>query len=553
MSDADFLFGPAPYEEAVAFLKNKPAVARRVFDRLLPEIKGRVFTITGVESANVLQSVRDAIAELPAGARWDDVKGRIADELSLSHPFVPGPDADEEEAAAAREAAERRAEILMRTHGFMVYEAGNHRAIVENAEVFPYSMYMTAKDDRVRDSHRALDGVVLPTLDPFWDSHTGPWDWGCRCTKAGLPESAVNKIRDRDADGPPEARQIIEGAAKKKLDENGSLFRSVDGAPARNYDVRAPIERATTAEERRAAFSWNPGDLRLPLDGLRARYDAPVWEAFENFARAQALDGKGTTVWEWLGGSPVLPAGSPPVAPKEAPDSIESALARLGLNKKVQWNEKDVRALIAEMKESSPARAADLVASISGEATRGKFSAKSIMATVQEVVDFLPPSIATGLPKFKIQLAQSLGGGVLGSYSDATHTLKISKSAHGKGGPDLLRETIYHELTHWIHMHGPQSYRDAIKSLYDLRTAGEPLVGVGYTNPVRKDKWWWNYAGTQYLNRGETDKTVAGLEVPTTHVELLAKPARLANLINVKPDALIIENLRVILGVFFNA
>ena len=174
MSDADFLFGPAPYEEAVAFLKSKPAVARRVFDRLLPEIKGRVFTITGVESANVLQSVRDAIAELPAGARWDDVKGRIADELSLSHPFVPGPCADEEEAAAAREAAERRAEILMRTHGFQVYEAGNHRAIVENAAVFPYSMYMTAKDDRVRDSHRALDGVVLPTLDPFWDSHTGP-------------------------------------------------------------------------------------------------------------------------------------------------------------------------------------------------------------------------------------------------------------------------------------------------------------------------------------------------------------------------------------------
>ncbi|MCX6911293.1 MAG: hypothetical protein NTY01_25070, partial [Verrucomicrobia bacterium] len=64
MSGADFLFGPAPYEEAAAFLKNKPAVARRVFDRLLPEIKGRVFTITCVESANVLQSVRDAIAEL---------------------------------------------------------------------------------------------------------------------------------------------------------------------------------------------------------------------------------------------------------------------------------------------------------------------------------------------------------------------------------------------------------------------------------------------------------------------------------------------------------
>ena len=292
------------------------------------------------------------------------------------------------------------------------------------------------------------------------------------------------------------------------------------------------------------------------------RYDAPVWAAFEDFARAQTLDGKGTTVWDWLGGSPILAQGPtqaapaptpPPAVTKTKADSVGAALTRLGLDKKARWNEADVRALVAEMKEPAPARAADLVASISGEATRGKFSAKFVMAAVQELVDFLPPSVAEGLPKFKIQLAQSLGGGVLGSYNDVTHTLKLSKSAHDTGGPDLLRETIYHELTHWIHMHGPREYREAIKSLYDLRTAGEPLVGVGYTNPVRKDKWWWNYAGTQYLDRGETDKTVAGLEVPTTHVELLSRPARLANLICVKPDALIIENLRVILGVFFNA
>jgi hypothetical protein len=68
---------------------------------MLPELRARAFVITGVEAANVAQTVRDRIAELPAGGDWDKLKKEIVNDIS---PCL-GSDNDEEGIAAA----ERRA------------------------------------------------------------------------------------------------------------------------------------------------------------------------------------------------------------------------------------------------------------------------------------------------------------------------------------------------------------------------------------------------------------------------------------------------------------
>ncbi|MFV0289664.1 MAG: phage minor head protein [Mangrovibacterium sp.] len=41
--------------------------------------------------------------------------------------------------------------------------------------------YRTAADERVRESHRQLEGVTLPQNDPFWDKFFPPLGWRCRC------------------------------------------------------------------------------------------------------------------------------------------------------------------------------------------------------------------------------------------------------------------------------------------------------------------------------------------------------------------------------------
>jgi hypothetical protein len=60
-----FLTEPVPPEEAAALIKDKPAVTKAVWKQMLPELQARSFTVSGVESADVLQAVRDRIADPP--------------------------------------------------------------------------------------------------------------------------------------------------------------------------------------------------------------------------------------------------------------------------------------------------------------------------------------------------------------------------------------------------------------------------------------------------------------------------------------------------------
>lgn len=61
----------------------------------------------------------------------------------------------------------------------------------ESKETHPFLEYMTARDDRVRDGHARLDGIILPIDDPFWENYYPPNGWRCRCF--------VRKLTARDA------------------------------------------------------------------------------------------------------------------------------------------------------------------------------------------------------------------------------------------------------------------------------------------------------------------------------------------------------------------
>ena len=266
-------FKARPHSEAIALIKGKPVVTRAVFDQMLPELRGRAFTVSGIEGANVLQRVRDTLATLPQGGRegtWDNVKKDLVAELD---PYL-GDNADQ------------RAELLLRTHGFQAFQASNWRVAQEDADT-THLQYLTMEDDRVRPSHAALDGLVLPKDDPFWDTHTPPWDWGCRCRIRPMNPDLVDIARAQDEkQNNPENRNVIEGAALDQL-RNGTLMR--DG---QRIDVTPPSDRAS------GGYSWHPDDLRLSLPELQSRYDADVFAAFAAMAHNTKLGGQ--SLWDWL-------------------------------------------------------------------------------------------------------------------------------------------------------------------------------------------------------------------------------------------------------------
>jgi SPP1 gp7 family putative phage head morphogenesis protein len=269
-------FAPRPHEEAIALIRGKRPVAAEVFYGLLPELRGRAFTVSGIEGARALQRVRDAIAGLPQGGEegtWDKVKQSVVDEL---------------DAAGFGAGAERRATLLIRTHAFQAFQASNWET-AQLDEDTTHIQYLATEDDKVRDSHLALNGLVLPKEDPFWDTHTPPWEWGCRCRIRAMNPDLVEDERQRDEGRSPEDRLVMEGPALEGL-RQGTLNR--DG---RRYDVRPPRDKGTDG----TPYEWHPDDLRIPLGELERRYDPEVWEGFTRFAKNTQLD-RNTTLLDWL-------------------------------------------------------------------------------------------------------------------------------------------------------------------------------------------------------------------------------------------------------------
>lgn len=262
----------APHTEAAEMIRDKPVVSKEVFKGLLPELRGRAFAVSGVEGALVLRRVRDAIAGIAEGENWDDAKAIVVDELD---PFLG-------------EGASNRAELLLRTHGFTAFQAANWRVAQEDEDT-THLQYLATEDDRVRDTHLALNGLVLPKNDPFWQDHYPPWEWNCRCRVRPMNPDLVDEERSADKDRNPEDKNVIEGPALEQL-RNGTLLRN-----GQRFDVTAPKD----GPEGESAFQWNPDDLRLPLSELKDRYDEETFDDFRQWALGMTGSG-GTSLWEYL-------------------------------------------------------------------------------------------------------------------------------------------------------------------------------------------------------------------------------------------------------------
>lgn len=303
------LLKPVPYKEAIALIKGKGVVSNDVFRRLAPELKARAFTITGLDgAANVMQAVRDRIAELPAGASWDEVRKNVAADIS---PYIVDETADPEERDRQIMAANRRAELLMRIHGYQSYMASQYEVMERQKTVFPAWQYKTAADDRVRDSHAALNDLILPADSPFWKDHFPPWGWGCRCDVIPMMQEDVEQIREEDKKRNPEDRLVLEGSRLRNLEQGGNIIRGpvkffapndpdrkkVDHVlPGGNHYVASPVNQG-----KEGAFSWDPKSMQIPLEDLAKRYDPSVWKTFVDWAKGKPTDGKGSaTIWDFL-------------------------------------------------------------------------------------------------------------------------------------------------------------------------------------------------------------------------------------------------------------
>lgn len=114
--------------------------------------------------------------------------------------------------------------------------AASWQDFVKDGDSF-YLRYRTAGDERVRESHRLLDGITLPPADPFWNEFFPPNDWNCRCSVIQISKSKAQPSNSSEA--------IVRGRSatfrpNSKGENKAQIFRFNPGKTGKIFPDKHP-------------------------------------------------------------------------------------------------------------------------------------------------------------------------------------------------------------------------------------------------------------------------------------------------------------------------
>lgn len=193
-----------PPRDALAYMQAKGyALSWNWFD-LDAAAHSRAFTVAKVTSLDVLEDIRGAFqAHLQRGGTGASfirelepilkAKGWWGRLPMLDEQGQPMFDADGRP-RTYQAGSLHRLDTIFRTNKMVAYNAGRWRAFDAARKLRPWLQYIAVDDDRVRQSHKALNGLVFHIDDPFWDSHTPPNGWNCRCRIRSLSDRDIDRL-----------------------------------------------------------------------------------------------------------------------------------------------------------------------------------------------------------------------------------------------------------------------------------------------------------------------------------------------------------------------
>jgi len=172
------------FKAAEDYFRRKVNLPSRHWDDLMHAEHASGFMIAGVTKMAVLDDIRKAVdAAISKGETLTDFRKRFA-QIIQSKGWPGGAGGDSE--AGVR----WRTSVIYHTNLRTAYMAGRW----ETLKTFPYLQYQHNTVKNPREDHRAWDGKIIATNDPWWDIHYPPNGWGCRCTVTGVSEARLRAL-----------------------------------------------------------------------------------------------------------------------------------------------------------------------------------------------------------------------------------------------------------------------------------------------------------------------------------------------------------------------
>ncbi|MFO1421186.1 MAG: phage minor head protein [Candidatus Competibacteraceae bacterium] len=186
MAEADY--GSLPFEEALAFFRQKLNLPTQRWDDLLGAAHDRAFVVAGAMQADLLADLKGAVEKAIAEGTTLDTFRRDFERIVAERGWI-GWTGEGTQAGRAW-----RARIIYDTNLFTSYSAGRYQQMQAIANRRPFWRYRHSDASVVpRPQHVAWDGMILRHDDPWWSQHYPPNGWGCKCTVETLSEREMKK------------------------------------------------------------------------------------------------------------------------------------------------------------------------------------------------------------------------------------------------------------------------------------------------------------------------------------------------------------------------
>ncbi|WP_448761748.1 phage head morphogenesis protein [Acinetobacter tandoii] len=179
-------FGQPP-AKAIQYLSEKDLVPTKNWYDILDGAHNKAFVIANLARIDILSDIKQSLIDAQEKglslAQWRE---NIVPTLKSKGWW--GKDHEGRDMGTPY-----RMSTIYRTNMQSAYMAGRKFEMQQSTDTHPLWRYISMMDNKVRPSHRALNGKVMRADDPAWDSIFPPNGWHCRCRVSPMTENAAKR------------------------------------------------------------------------------------------------------------------------------------------------------------------------------------------------------------------------------------------------------------------------------------------------------------------------------------------------------------------------
>jgi hypothetical protein len=183
-------------KEAIKFFRSKGLAKSFAWQDIVTRQHDYFFTIAKMMDRSLLEEMQSIIAQVfEEGVSPNQIAREMRNRLAAAGWWGRQEQVDPltGETQTVQLGSTRRVRTIIDTNLRTAYSAGRTERQERVKAAFPIGVYKSRKDGRERDEHGAWHDTALPLDHAWWDTHTGPCDWGCRCKRLTMNEGQAKR------------------------------------------------------------------------------------------------------------------------------------------------------------------------------------------------------------------------------------------------------------------------------------------------------------------------------------------------------------------------